>query len=157
MAGVNKVILVGNLGKDPEVRRLESGVSVANFPVATSESYLDRTTNERKTITEWHNVVVWRGLAEVAEKYLTKGKQIYLEGKLRTRSWEDQDKNMRYTTEVVADNFVMLGSKDENGSNNSPNGGQNYSKSSQASSPAQEAQTPNLNQSSSDADDDLPF
>ncbi len=157
MAGVNKVILVGNLGKDPEVRRLESGVSVANFPVATSESYLDRTTNERKTITEWHNVVVWRGLAEVAEKYLTKGKQIYLEGKLRTRSWEDQDKNMRYTTEVVANNFVMLGNKDENGSNSSPNGGQNFSKSSQSSSPAQEAQTPNLNQSSSDADDDLPF
>lgn len=114
MAGVNKVILIGNLGKDPEVRHLESGVAVANFSLATSETYKDRTTGERKTQTEWHNIVLWRGLAEVAEKYLRKGNQIYVEGKLRTRSWEDQDGNTRYTTEVVADSMTMLGSKNEN-------------------------------------------
>jgi len=111
MAGVNKVILVGNLGKDPEVRHLESGVMVANFPMATSETYKDRTTGERKTVTEWHNIVLWRGLAEVSEKYLKKGNQVYIEGKLRTRSWTDQDGNTRYTTEVVADNMTMLGGK----------------------------------------------
>jgi len=105
------VILVGNLGKDPEVRHLESGVMVANFPMATSEGYKDRTTGERKTVTEWHNIVLWRGLAEIAEKYLKKGNQIYIEGKLRTRSWTDQDGNTRYTTEVVADNMTMLGGK----------------------------------------------
>ena len=111
MAGVNKVILIGNLGKDPEVRHLESGVMVANFPIATSETYKDRTTGERKTVTEWHNIVLWRGLAEISEKYLKKGNQIYIEGKLRTRSWTDQDGNTRYTTEVVADNMTMLGGK----------------------------------------------
>lgn len=111
MAGVNKVILVGNLGKDPEVRHLESGVMVANFTLATSESYKDRNTGERKQVTEWHNVVLWRGLAEIAEKYLKKGNQVYIEGKLRTRSWNDQDGNTRYTTEVVADNMTMLGGR----------------------------------------------
>ena len=102
MAGVNKVILVGNLGKDPEVRHLENGTAVANFPIATSESYKDREGN-RVDQTEWHNVVVWRKLAEIAESYLKKGSQIYLEGKLRTRSWDDPQGNKRYTTEVVAD------------------------------------------------------
>jgi len=110
MSGVNKVILVGNLGKDPEVRHLESGVAVANFSLATSESYKDRTTGERKTITEWHNVVLWRGLAEVAEKYLKKGDQIYVEGRLRTRSWESES-GTKYTTEVVGDNLTMLGGR----------------------------------------------
>jgi single-strand DNA-binding protein len=114
MAGINKVILVGNLGKDPEVRYLEGGTAVANFPIATSETFKDRTTGERKTNTEWHNIVVWRGLAEVAEKYLKKGAQIYLEGKLRTRQWQDKDGNNRYTTEIVADNLQMLGRKDDN-------------------------------------------
>ncbi|MBL4668778.1 MAG: single-stranded DNA-binding protein [Flavobacteriales bacterium] len=114
MAGINKVILVGNLGKDPEVRYLEGGTAVANFPIATSETYKDRTTGERKTNTEWHNIVVWRGLAEVAEKYLKKGSQIYLEGKLKTRQWQDKDGNNRYTTEIVADNLQMLGRKDDN-------------------------------------------
>lgn len=106
---VNKVILVGNLGKDPEVRYLENGTPVANFPIATSERYKDRNTGERVTQTEWHNIVLWRGLAEVAEKYLKKGNQVYIEGKLRTRSWDDQNGNKRYTTEVVADNMTMLG------------------------------------------------
>ena len=93
MAGVNKVILVGNLGKDPEVRHLENGAAVANFSVATTESYKDRNTGERRDQTEWHNVVLWRGLAEVAEKYLKKGSQVYIEGKIRTRSWEDKEGN----------------------------------------------------------------
>lgn len=110
MAGsVNKVILIGNLGKDPEVRYLESGVAVARFPLATSESYKDRNTGEVKEQTDWHNVVLWRGLAEIAEKYLTKGNKIYVEGKLKNRSWQDNDGNTRYTTEVVVENMTMLG------------------------------------------------
>lgn len=111
MAGVNKVILVGNLGKDPEIRHLENGTAVANFTIATSESYKDKA-GARVDQTEWHNIVVWRKLAEIAESYLKKGSQIYLEGKLRTRSWEDQQGNKRYTTEVVADTFTMLGKKE---------------------------------------------
>jgi single-strand DNA-binding protein len=107
MAGVNKVILVGNLGKDPDVRHLEGGATVCNFPLATTESFKDKSGN-RQEQTEWHNVVLWRGLAEVAEKYLKKGSQIYLEGKLRTRSWE-KDGVKRYVTEIVGESFTMLG------------------------------------------------
>ncbi len=117
MAGINKVILVGNLGKDPEVRYLEGGTAVANFSIATSETYKDRNSGEKKTVTEWHNVVVWRGLAEIAEKYLKKGNQVYIEGKLRTRTWQDKDGNNRYTTEVVGDNMQMLGGKREDTQN----------------------------------------
>ena len=106
---INKVILIGNLGKDPEIRHLESGVSVANFPIATSEVYKDRKTGERVSQTEWHNIVLWRGLAEISEKYLKKGDKVYIEGKLKTRSWQDQEGNNRYTTEVVGDNLTMLG------------------------------------------------
>ncbi|MBT4775782.1 MAG: single-stranded DNA-binding protein [Crocinitomicaceae bacterium] len=114
MAGsVNKVILIGNLGKDPEVRYLEGGTAVANFTLATSESFKDRNTGEKKSITDWHNIVVWRGLAELVEKYLKKGSKIYVEGKLKTRSWKDQDGNTRYTTEIVADNLTMLGGRNE--------------------------------------------
>lgn len=109
MAGVNKVILVGNLGKDPETRRLDSGVAVTQFSLATSESYKDKS-GQRVDQTEWHNVVLWRGLAEVAEKYLKKGDQIYLEGKLKTRTWE-KDGIKRYSTDIVADNMTMLGKK----------------------------------------------
>ncbi|MFY0600915.1 MAG: single-stranded DNA-binding protein [Cyclobacteriaceae bacterium] len=108
MSGVNKVILVGRLGKEPEVRHLENGASVANFSIATSETYKDRNSGERKEQTEWHNIVLWRGLADVAEKYLKKGDMVYIEGKLRTRSWE-KDGITRYTTEVVGDNMTMLG------------------------------------------------
>jgi len=104
------VILVGNLGKDPEVRHLESGVAVASFSLATSESYKDRNSGERKTVTEWHNVVLWRGLAEIAEKYLHKGDQVYIEGRLRTRSWEGEN-GTRYTTEIICDNMTMLGNR----------------------------------------------
>lgn len=119
MAGINKVILVGNLGKDPEVRYLEGGTAVANFPIATSENYTDRNSGEKKTITEWHNVVLWRGLAEIAEKYLKKGNQVYIEGKLRTRKWQDKEGNDRYTTEIVGDNMQMLGRRDDNNDNSS--------------------------------------
>ncbi len=114
MAGVNKVILVGRLGKDPEVRNLENGATVANFTIATSETYKDKTTGEKKEITEWHNIVLWRGLAEIAAKYLHKGDMIYIEGKLRTRSWE-KDNVTRYTTEVVGDNMTMLSTKRDSG------------------------------------------
>ena len=110
MAGVNKVILIGNLGKDPEVRTLDSGVKVANFSLATTESYKNRN-GERVENTEWHNIVLWRGLAEVADTYLKKGNQVYIEGKIRTRSWDDKDGNKRYTTEILADNMTMLGSR----------------------------------------------
>ena len=118
MSGVNKVILVGRLGKDPEVRNLDNGVSVANFTMATSESYKDRTTGEKKEVTEWHNIVLWRGLAEVSQKYLHKGDLVYIEGKLRTRSWEKEGVT-RYTTEIVADNMTMLGSRSGGGSGSS--------------------------------------
>ena len=115
MSGVNKVILVGRLGKDPEVRNLENGATVANFTVATSESYKDRTTGEKKEVTEWHNIVLWKGLAEISQKYLHKGDMVYIEGKLRTRSWEKEGVT-RYTTEVVADNMTMLSTKGAGGS-----------------------------------------
>ncbi|MFM7021632.1 MAG: single-stranded DNA-binding protein [Flavobacteriales bacterium] len=119
MAGVNKVILVGNLGKDPEVRYLEGGVPVANFTLATSETYKDKNGN-RIEQTEWHNIVVWRGLAEIAEKYLRKGSQVYVEGKLRTRSWDDKDGVKRYSTEIIADNMTMLGGKREDTASQAP-------------------------------------
>jgi single-strand DNA-binding protein len=111
MAGVNKVILVGNLGRDPEIRTLESGVKVARFSLATSESYNDRNTGQRVDQTEWHNIVLWRGLAEIAEKYLRKGNQVYIEGKLQTRSYQDKDGITKYSTEIVGQNMNMLGGR----------------------------------------------
>ncbi|MEQ8907137.1 single-stranded DNA-binding protein [Ekhidna sp.] len=148
MSGVNKVILVGRLGKDPEVRHLENGATVANFSMATSETYKDRQTGEKREQTEWHNVVLWRGLAEVAEKYVKKGDMIYIEGKLRTRSWE-KDGVTRYTTEVVGDNMTMLGGS---GGGSSQQGG-DYS---QQSQPMQQESAPSQD-SSGDVSDDLPF
>lgn len=142
MAGVNKVILIGNLGKDPEVRYLEGGTAVAKFTLATSENYKDKTTGEKKTLVEWHNIVVWRGLAEVAEKYLKKGSQIYIEGKLRSRQWQDKDGVTRYITEIVADTLQMIGKRDENL-------GSTQNQSSSTSSPEIE-QNNNI-------EDDLPF
>ena len=109
MAGINKVILVGNLGQNPELRYTPNGVAVCSIRVATSESYTDRASGERITTTEWHNVVLWRGLAETAGKYLKTGSQVYLEGKLKTRQWQDQQGQNRYTTEVVADVMQLLG------------------------------------------------
>jgi len=143
MAGVNRVILVGNLGKDPEVRYLEGGTAVANFPLATSESYKDKSGN-RVDQTEWHNIVVWRGLAEIAEKYLKKGMQVFIEGKIRTRSWQDKEGNKRYTTEIIADNLTMLGKKEDGGSG----GNQNYTKPDDNNTPSAPA---------NDSTDDLPF
>ena len=110
MAGINKVILVGNLGKDPEVKYLDNGVAVANFSLATTENYKNKQ-GERVSQTEWHNIVLWRGLAEVAEKYLKKGGSVYIEGKIRTRKWEDKEGITRYSTEILGDNMTMLGGK----------------------------------------------
>lgn len=121
MAGVNKVILVGNLGKDPEVRHLEGGTAVASFSIATTEVYKDKT-GTRQEQTEWHNIVVWRGLAEVAEKYLKKGMTIYIEGKLRTRSWDDKEGHKRYSTEVVGDTFTILSKKENQSTGNHEQG-----------------------------------
>jgi single-strand DNA-binding protein len=115
MSGINKVILVGRLGKDPEIKSFENGVKKASFTLATSETRKDKEGN-RVEQTEWHNIVCWRNLAEIAEKYLTKGKLIYLEGKIRTRSWEEPNNNTkRYITEVEVSTFTMLGSKAEEG------------------------------------------
>ncbi|MES3018795.1 MAG: single-stranded DNA-binding protein [Bacteroidota bacterium] len=111
MSGINKVILVGHLGKDPEVRHLDGNVSVASFPLATSETY--NKDGRKIEQTEWHNIVMWRGLADVASKYLQKGKLVYIEGKLRTRSFEDKEGHKKYTTEIVAENFTMLGRKSD--------------------------------------------
>ncbi len=110
MAGLNKVMLIGNLGKDPEVKDTGNGVKLAIFPLATSEDYKDKDGN-RQTRTEWHNIVLWRALADLAVRFLTKGQQVYIEGRLSTRKWEDKDGNTRYTTEVVGDNIVLLGRK----------------------------------------------
>ena len=143
MAGVNKVILVGNIGKDPEVRYLDGGVAVANFPLATSETYKDKT-GHRVEQTEWHNIVLWRGLAEITEKYLKKGSQVYVEGKIRTRTWNDKDGIKRYTTEIVADNMTMLGGGKEGGA--------------PAQTGSQQGSDPAKNTTSSQPEsDDLPF
>jgi single-strand DNA-binding protein len=144
MSGVNKVILVGRLGKDPEVRNLENGATVANFTMATSETYKDKTTGEKKEITDWHNIVLWRGLAEIAQKYVHKGDLIYIEGKIRTRSWE-KDGITRYTTEIIGDNMTMLSTRgSSSGTTASPNEG--YS-----SAPSKGDSLP------SGGSDDLPF
>jgi single-strand DNA-binding protein len=137
---VNKVLLVGNVGKDPEVRHIESGVAVANFPIATNESYKNKS-GERVTNTEWHNIVVWRGLAEVVEKYVKKGSLLYIEGKIRTRSYDDQNGNKRYITEIVADNLKML--------DRSSGGDSSQSQESQPQAPEGNFK--------SDETDDLPF
>ena len=109
MAGVNKVILIGNLGADPEVKYLSNGTTVANFRIATSENRVNRSSGEKTTITEWHRIVAFGRLAEICEEYLNKGKQVYIEGRIRTRSWEDKDGNKSSTTEIVANRMQMLG------------------------------------------------
>jgi single-strand DNA-binding protein len=114
MSGVNKAILIGNLGKDPEVRYLDGGVAVANFPLATTEVHKNRA-GEKVESTEWHNVVLWRGLAEVAEKLLKKGMQVYIEGRLRTRTWEDKDGSKKRATEIVGENLTILSRKNAAG------------------------------------------
>ncbi len=113
MRSLNKVQLIGRLGKDPEIQRFDNGGIIAKFPLATSESYKDKMGNLVEN-TEWHNVVAWRRLAEIAESYIKKGSSVYIEGKIKTRSWEDSNGNKRYMTEIVADNFIMLDKKNDN-------------------------------------------
>lgn len=107
MRGVNRVMLIGNLGKDPDMQYLEGNIGVAKFPLATTETFKDRS-GKLVSQTEWHTVVLWRGLAELAQKYLHKGSLVYIEGRLRTRSWEDKEGNRKFATEVVGDNLIML-------------------------------------------------
>jgi len=122
MAGLNKVMLIGNLGKDPEVKDTGNGIKLVTFPLATSEDFKDKEGN-KQTKTEWHNIVLWRALADLAARFLSKGQQVYIEGRLNTRKWEDKEGHTRYTTEIVGDNIVLLGRKP--GDNNSGNGGSN--------------------------------
>ncbi len=115
MAGINKVILIGNLGGDPEVRYTPSGSAVATFNIATSEEWKDKDSGEKKERTEWHRIVAWNKLGEICGEYLSKGRQVYVEGRLQTRSWEDRDGNKRYTTEIVAATVQFLGGRDAGG------------------------------------------
>ena len=121
MAGINKVIIVGHLGNDPEMRSMPNGEAVANISVATSESWTDKNTGERREVTEWHRIVFYRKLAEICGQYLKKGAQVYIEGRLRTRKWQDQNGQDRYTTEIQGDVVQMLGTRPQSadGANNS--------------------------------------
>jgi len=120
MAGVNKVIIVGRLGQDPKMTYTPSGVACANLSVATSETWKDKNTGEKKESTEWHRIVAWRRLAEICGEYLHKGSQVYIEGRLQTRSWEDKDGNKRWTTEILAGTLQMLDGKSSGGSQQEP-------------------------------------
>jgi single-strand DNA-binding protein len=113
MRGVNRVMLIGNLGKDPDVQVLDGNIAVAKFPLATTETFKDRS-GKLVSQTEWHTVVLWRGLAELAQKYLHKSSLVYIEGRLRTRSWDDKDGNRKFATEVVGDNLIMLDKRMDN-------------------------------------------
>ncbi len=126
MAGVNKVILIGNLGRDPEIKYLEGNVARVSFSLATSDSYKDKAGN-RVEQTEWHNIIMWRGLAETAEKLLKKGTQVYIEGKLQTRQWNDKDGNKRNITEIVAESFNILQRRDAGTNPNTNEGGNDTS------------------------------
>jgi single-strand DNA-binding protein len=119
MRGVNRVMLIGNLGKDPDVQFLEGNIGVAKFPLATTETFKDRS-GKLVSQTEWHTVVLWRGLAELAQKYLHKGSLVYIEGRLRTRSWEDKEGNRKFATEVVGDNLIMLDKRTDGGASSMP-------------------------------------
>jgi len=143
---VNKVILVGNVGKDPEVRHLEGGVTVARFSLATNETYTDKS-GKKVTQTEWHNIVVWRGLADIAEKYVKAGKLLYVEGRIRSSSYEDKDGNKRYTTEILCDNFRFLG----------PNTGQGEKAQSYTEGKSEGAMASDAEIMPPQPDDDLPF
>lgn len=144
---INKAILIGHVGNDPEVRHLEGGTPVANFNLATSETYTNKS-GEKVTQTEWHHIVIWRGLAEVVEKYVKKGAQLYIEGRIRSRSWDDKDGNKRYITEIVADTMQILGKKsDSSGDSNATASGSSF----QSTSTKQEIP------SGPEPEDDLPF
>lgn len=144
---INKVILVGNVGQDPEVKHLDNNVALARFSLATSETYVAKN-GEKVTTTEWHNIVLWRGLADLAEKYIRKGKQIYVEGRIRTRSWDDKDGNKRYTTEIYGDVVRLLSGRE--GAAQDSAGSEKVA----ASMPAANVDIPEFD---SEPDDDLPF
>ena len=144
--GINKVILVGNLGADPETRYMPSGSAVTNLSVATSESWKDKQTGEQKERTEWHKVAMFNRLAEIAAEYLRKGSQVYIEGKLRTRKWQDRDGNDRWTTEIIADEMQMLGGRGGGGGSAPMSSGQD------SGPPSAPPQT-----GPDDFDDDIPF
>ena len=150
--GVNKVIIVGNLGQDPETRYMPSGSAVTNFTVATNESWKDKQTGEQRDRTEWHRVAMFNRLAEIAAEYLRKGSQVYIEGKLRTRKWQAQDGNDRYTTEIIADEMQMLGGRGGGGGGSFGGGGggsQGGGQGGGGSAPPQPGPD--------DFDDDIPF
>ncbi|MDH3615068.1 MAG: single-stranded DNA-binding protein [Gammaproteobacteria bacterium] len=150
--GVNKVIIVGNLGQDPETRYMPSGSAVTNFTVATNESWKDKQTGEQRDRTEWHRVAMFNRLAEIAAEYLRKGSQVYIEGKLRTRKWQGQDGNDRYTTEIIADEMQMLGGRGGGGGGSFGGGGggsQGGGQGGGGSAPPQPGPD--------DFDDDIPF
>lgn len=148
MAGVNKVILIGNLGIEPEVRTLENGTKLCRLSIATSESYTNRE-GVKVEQTEWHSVTLWRGLAEIAEKYLAKGNKVYIEGKLRTRSYTDKDGIEKYSTEIVADNMQMLGGPSGDSSS--------ASRSNPQSEPKQQSAPASTGSDQGNDEDDLPF
>ena len=149
--GINKVIIVGNLGQDPETRYMPSGSAVTNFTVATNESWKDKQTGEQRDRTEWHRVAMFNRLAEIAAEYLRKGSQVYIEGTLRTRKWQGQDGNDRYTTEIIADEMQMLGGRGgAGGAGGDFGGGQSRGKSGGSSAPPQPGPDDEF-------DDDIPF
>lgn len=151
---VNKVILIGNLGADPEVKHFENGGSLARFPLATSESYTNRN-GEQVTQTEWHNVVVRGGLVDVVSKYVKKGEKVYVEGRIRTRSWQDpSSKEMRYTTEIMTDNFQMLGGRPASAPSETQSGGYGNNTGAASSAPST---GPSFSPQAEDQEDDLPF
>lgn len=155
MAGVNKVILVGNLGKDPEVRYLESGSAVANVTLATTERYKDRNGNQVEN-TEWHDLEMWEGLAKIAEQYLKKGNSIYVEGKIKTDSWQDEQGNKKYRTRIRVQNMTMLGgAPSSSGGNSEMSSNDSTSAPAQQSAPAAQPQAAPVKEENSI--DDLPF
>ena len=152
MAGINKVIIVGNLGNDPEIRTMPNGEAVANISVATSESWTDKNTGEKKTQTEWHRIVLYRRLAEIAGQYLTKGSQVYIEGRLKTRKWQDQNGQDRYITEIIGDVLQMLDSRQSGDNQDKPSSGKNaYADAKNGVKPKHQAE------SADNFDDDIPF
>jgi single-strand DNA-binding protein len=152
MSGVNKVQILGRLGQDPEVRHLENGTAVANLSMATSEVWKDKDGNKQEK-TEWHRVTLWKGLAEIAEKYLKKGSQVYIEGKLATRSWDDKDGKKMYVTEIIGNNLVMLGGNSEGSRSVPPPSESDMTSNSAPMSPAPSDQ----GGSGEDEPQDLPF
>ena len=153
--GINKVILVGNLGQDPETRYMPNGKAVTNLRIATSESWKDKQTGEQREQTEWHSIVMYDKLAEIAAEYLRKGSQVYVEGKLRTRKWQDKEGRDRYTTEINANEMQMLGGR--GGDRGAAAGAGTESRSEPRSSPATERKPAPAGDAGGEFDDDIPF